>query len=339
MKRGEKMKKLSEMKLTDIFSEETIDSYAYLSDPKSTLSEFIIDYIASQPGFISDKEKELTRSKEERDFYVHLINKKTLTGKPIEVFMLLFDPKPRRISITNGQFLPDMGEFLTILHLTLIGKHIRDIYNPGFRFIICYEGNYFKDTGGFTKEETMKVYEIIQYYKEVAEKMVKIKNVISFVDLEELIEPFKDEHYRLLEEKKKKVKENKNLYQEFAKYMFEEVINTDDYKTIEEAKEKAKEEAIRMVAFGEVLDKGGEKNNGIFWKYPHVISANANMGYREEAFEFQLLPDGITIPYNFITTRNKKGKWELKRYEDIKDKPYKKVYVEEFDHVFYYQEV
>lgn len=344
------MKSISELKLEDLISEENLERYKYISPMNITLADYILRYLNSRPGFIRVKVKEGKEDKDlenSKNYYYEIINKKVLAGKPIEVFFTCFNPKSKKKEITNGRLEPDMGELLSFVHLTLIGKHIREVYNPGFRFIIAYEGNYFNKAPKLSEKETEEVYKILEMYKKEAERMVGIRNVIQFVDLKEIVEKLGDGFQEKIENERhlvlKDIEQGIYNIHKTIDYLVRNVVCLDRFENEESAKKYLWDVVIYNEAYGRIKDGLEENDLGIRTHFPNTINASAKMFRNrgeKDAIRFQLLPDEVTYPYNKLMVRTFDNKWKLKTWKEIENEAnYEPIYIKEIEAPFYYQEI
>lgn len=339
-------KSLSEYVLSDFYDEKELCNYETNFPSNITMAEYILRYLNSKPGFISsmnnDEQEDI---KEKFSNYYHIINQKVLAGKPIEIFFTGFAPKSRKKDITNGNYYPDAGEFLSILHLTLIAKHIRKIYAPGARIIIAYEGSFFHDLSCLTKEQALEVYDVLKLFRNEIERMVRVRNIIEFCNMEDLIDDFKEELFANIEIEKEKMlkreKDGDSELKERVEYFIQEVIELSLFENKEVAIQKMREHVLFSKGFSLWKYKGGEKDLGLQNRYPNAILASMRIHTKEkinENLHIQLLPNEITYPYNRLTVFQNEEHWKLKKWEEIRnEEEYEAVYIEELKTPFYFK--
>jgi pyoverdine/dityrosine biosynthesis protein Dit1 len=341
-------KKLSELQLEDIFQGEELDKYKNIyANDSQTVADYIFN-ILTEPDLGRRLDTFYHENEQKVNEYLRLIEEKVQSGKPIEIFFNGYDPKPYNKKITNGDVLPDMAEFLSFIHLSMIAKKVREIYSPGFRFIIAYEGNLWaEDDSYFSLETSQKTFHHLKKLVKEAERIVGVRNVIKLIDVLELIEPYKKEflstfHGKFIEimEKydKKDTKFNKPL-DVYRDYVLDELVTFSDFTSEEDVRKYALELAFKARAFKKIKYKGGPKGVGILHKFPNSIGASVKLRTKN-VMSIQLLPGFIDYPYNRLTAKMKDGSWNLVKWEDMQNSSssFEPVYIKDFDYPFYYME-
>lgn len=335
---------LSELTLNDLNLTHLVENYQVKINPDSTVGSIIYEHLNSKPGFIKHK-RSLDNKKELSELYSKAIHKTVSKGAPLEIFISAFSPKITNPDITNGYIYPDMSDLLTLIHLHSVAKGIREVYDYGFRFIIGYRGNVYKEFFNWNDEEVKACYEHLLSLTKVAEKIVGVRNVIRFVDTVELIEEEGDDFQQRLEEEIRKVETKFNEGDAFYVRKINAWIN--DFKhAIDASRFKNEEEmnaflfsyGVRFRALKNIEYTGGKHDLGICNSFPNILLATIRG--LDEKISFQLNPFFRFHSHQRLIALKKDGTWETMKWMDMQESEiiFEPVYYENLDYPFYFIE-
>lgn len=335
------MKRLKELRLEDCVDDQSLKLYKLERKNGESFGESIYRYLTENSIVKSERYSKIADVEKVKKAVIEKMEERESHKECIQFFTTTFNPKPRKTAITNGQVFPDMGEFLSILHLCIISQQINLHYPYKFQFILGYEGSFFRNAGKFDKQTTDEIYQVYLQYKEKAEELLKQKDLIVLFDVEKEIESFDREFYINIEnEKFKFLNELSDEYLESTtQYYLNNVYDAGWFSNEQLAWDFCQYHALHGIAFNRAKFQGGKNNLGIMNNYPDAI--RFCLKYAEEIkdeIHLELHPEFETYAYNCLTARNKEGKWLLLRWEEIEGKSYEPVYIEELEYPFYYQE-
>ena len=268
---------LSDVTLENLFLNHHLSQYNVQFDMKSTVGDNIYKYLTSNEGFIKHK-RHVHYSKEQEHLYRQALRSIVSKGSPITIFFSSFSPKITNPSITNSQFLPDMADLLTLVHLHLLAKHIRSFYDYGFRFIIAFKGTLYQPIMKWSDETVQKTYDILQDLVKHAERITGVRHVVEFVDYMDLVERegeyFKEQWHR-------EAQHVKNLYHDDDEYIerkitgwikdYKKSIHIEDFQDIQNVNHFLLEQAFSVRALKHIQFRGGDNNNGICNSLPPTV--------------------------------------------------------------------
>lgn len=339
------IKSIHELKINDLYINKELEKYKVNIDNDSTVGSVIYKHLSSKPGFIRHK-REVNRKKELETVYSDAIHKVVAKGAPMEIFISAFQPKVTNPNVTNGLIYPDMSDFLTMMHLHLIAKGIREVYDYGFRFIIGYKGQIFKDFFNWSQHDVDKTYETLLEFKDIVENIVGIHNAVTIVRNEDLIEAQGKEFQVRYEEEISSVKEK--YERKDAYYLrkidawtndFRKALDVSTFSTIEELDSFLLDNAIKLRALRNIEYFGGKYNLGICNEFPNVL--RATIRGLDENLSFQLNPFFRFHSHQRLIVLTKEDKWHTLKWSEMKEltSNFEEVYVNEFDYPFYFKEI
>lgn len=321
-----------------------LDKYKVHINPDSTVATLIFEHLNSKPGFIKHKRSN-EKNEELKALYLQALHTAVSKGAPIEIFIAAFSPKVTNPSITNKHIYPDMADLLTLIHLHLVAKGIREIYDYGFRFVIGYRGRVFQDFFGWTDNQVEKSLATLNELIGISEKIVGVRNVVKIVDSKELMIAEGDEFNMRLKnefELVKKLYTNQDPY--YSRKIdawindFKQAIDLLKFNTEKEADEYLLHYAIHYRALKNIEYTGGVHNLGICNSFPHALLATIR-GI-DNKISIQINPFFRLHSHQRLITLSKDSTWESMKWSDMEASlsTYQPVYFKEFDYPFYYLE-
>lgn len=337
-------KEVTDLTIDDLHIAHELINYDVAIDLDATVGSIIYEHLNSKPGFIKHK-RSLDKNKELKEIYSKALHKTVSKGAPMEIFISTFSPKVTNPSITNGYIYPDMADLLTLIHLHYVAKGIREVYDYGFRFIIGYRGHVYQDFFNWSKEDVQKCYKNLHRLRDVAEKIVGVRNVIRFVETDELIEQegayFKDRWEKETQHVQKKYEEKDPFYiRKIDAWVndFKYALNPTNFQTKEELHTHLFTHAIHYRALKNIEYTGGEHNLGICNSFPNILLATIRG--LDEKMSIQLNPFFRFHSHQRLISLSKEGMWKTLKWSDMEesDSTYEPVYFEDFDYPFYFKE-
>ena len=171
-----------------------------------------------------------------------------------------------------------MGDLLTFVHLHLLAKQVRSIYDYGFRFIVAYKGNLYKPVLDWTDDVIKKTHTILKELISHAERITGIRNVVELVDIVELIQR-ENEYFPIQWEEE--IEKIRSLYSKGDEYIqrkingwlkdYKKSYDTFSISNKNEFDKKMFEQALRIRALKQIQYIGGEKGIGICNSLPPTI--------------------------------------------------------------------
>lgn len=335
---------LSNFNLDDLHIREDIHQYKVQINPDSTVGSLILEHLNSKPGFIKHR-RASDKSEELHEMYSKAIHQVVAKGAPLEIFISAFSPKITNPSVTNGYVYPDMADLLTLIHLHLVAKGIRDVYDYGFRFIVGYRGHVYQEFFGWSDEEVEQCLDYLHVLKDVAEDITGVRNVVRFVDNAELIQAEGEEFKARFE---KEVETVKAFYEQGDEtYLrkinawvkdFSQAIDSKRFSSKEEMDAFLLHHAIRFRALKNIEYTGGKYNMGICNSFPNILLATIRG--LDQKMSIQISPFFRFHSHQRLIALRKNKQWETMKWSEMQasESEFEPVYLDEFDYPFYFLE-
>jgi pyoverdine/dityrosine biosynthesis protein Dit1 len=334
---------IKDLNLSLLYMEQINKQYEIIFSSQETINEFIFSYLTSKPGFIQHGENKYDKSASDDEYKNRLLSV-VRKGQPIQVFLTAYRPKYKNLEVSGGFYLPDMGEFISFIHLSLIANNIKKIYSPGLRFIIAYEGAFLADLSKHSLEEVEKTENHLLWLMKTAEQVIGGPLPIQLINLKTAVQNIGPDYEKNYRENLKivldKIEQNDNYRKatyELANYLYDRVIHILDFKSIEDAKNHCLDQAVFLRTHKGVQYKGGEKNTGILNAFPHAVRASIRRN-TTNTLNFQLVPGFNDYTCSGITVLDAQKKWTLRDYRYIVEHKLTPVYLENLPDPFYYIE-
>lgn len=336
------MKSIRDIRLSDCVIAHDLERYAIDRKKGESIPECLYRYLTENPIVKTERYQKVANVSWVKQTILRQMTERLEQKEKIQFFTTTFNPKPMSLPITNGQVFPDMGEMLSILHLSLISREMNKIYPYGFEFILGYEGSFFRNAGKFSKKTTDDIFQTLILYKETAERLLGQENLLVLFDVEQEIESFAREFYINIE--KEKFQFLTELTEEYlnqtTQYYLDHVYDRGWFASDELAWDFCQYHALHGIAFNRAKFQGGHHDLGIMNNYPQGIRfcLKYNQEIKDE-LHLDLHPHFDTYPYNRLTVRTKEGEWRLSRWEHLNSGRFQPVFIEELTYAFYYQEL
>lgn len=316
------------------------------------ISHIIWDFLNSKPGKIRHSGSRPDYGINERVYTQKIINY-VKRGMPIELFLMNFSPKFANPLVSGDNILPDLSNLLALQHLVDIGLSVREVYKPGIRFVVVYEGSIYQELGRFSDEEVQQTYQQVKYFNKLIEKKEGL-GIVNIVDGKGLVKSLGAEFIDTLREEEdrldklyKNKKDTNFIYQldEWRNKFALNIINLNKLinegelnhkplninewlqilndshpqdsslkKVRELAYESTYKLAIDYFAFHNLKYSFGSENLGIMQGYPNAIHVTVRAD--KKRFALQLIPKTSMYPHHGITVWTGK-KWEVTRLIDL----------------------
>lgn len=335
-------KSLSDFTLDDFQLKPKELDYSFDFSDDATVARIMFDYLTSNPGFIRHK-RSAELSRKQKKSYLDAVHKIVSKGAPLEIFITAFSPKINNPSYTNNLSFPDMADCLSLLHLHLIAKQIREIYDYGFRFIIGYKGSLQKEFFGWSDKEVSETFVQLNKIKDAVEKISGIRNVVEFVDLMDLVEKEGDylkdaisEEYNIIHEDY--LTNPHSVYHDKINAWisdFSKGIDPDRFDSTTSMNNFLVDHACFQLAFKYKAYSGGEFNLGLTNSFPNtLIGTVKGMGKK---LSFQLNPHFRFHSHQRLILLNNEGLWETFKWDDLDHEFLEPIYINDFNYPFYYR--
>lgn len=324
--------------------------YENIVNSSLPLAEKIVELLTINPGFIlSDdgNQDEVLYKKRTRRRSIRIISEKIERNEKIEFFALSFNAKPQTKAITNGLVYPDALDFIAILHLNLVFKHINNLYPPGVILRIGSECNYFHKFSGITQDEAMDIYDTHHQFNHIAEQMVNSFDKILIYDVFSEVEHNKKEFYLRIEDAKYTIlQEDEHMadIKNSAKYYLNYVVDIEHFPNEEAAMNFCLYHSLEAAAYKKVItsqmfetDSGlFERFNSLIWVETRFQSGSIYEDKRDSVF-ISFLPGASTFFFNRLAYRTNEDLWKLITYKEVLQNQYSEVFVKELKQPFYFE--
>ena len=330
--------KIADLTLNDLFFDSFIDRYNLKIEDDDTIADAIYRFLFSDNNVVQLEDSDITPN-EIKEYYYSGLKKQVSKGAPIGFLLTTFSPKFKKTEISNGWFEPDIGDLITLVHLQMIAKAIRDIYPYNFRFIIAYKGDLYQRVGDWSKEELDKTFNILQELNWAAEKITGTRNSIlltrwtemfgnEYLEFENRWDDKSEHYYRLWKDRKEpyftQIEKWKNDFRPYLKFDKEFAELYDFFLT---------KEGCRIRAFNNLIFREGQALDLLKKLHPNLLIAHTRR--KSKFFNLQLNPYFRNRTHLKMVVFD--GKWNMKSWEEIQKEGYKPVYVEEYDHPFFFK--
>ncbi len=152
----------------------------------SNITRIIWDFLNSRPGKIRHSGSRPDYGVNEK-MYIQKIIYYVKRGMPIELFLMNFSPKFANPLVSGTDIFPDLSNLLALQHLVDIGLPVREVYEPGIRFVVVYEGGIYQELGKFNDEEVQQTYQQVKYFSKLIEEKAGMPKILDIVDGKELV--------------------------------------------------------------------------------------------------------------------------------------------------------
>jgi len=332
--------KITDLELNNLYFKSIIDKYNLKVKDTDTITDVIHRFLFSNQSIVQLEGSNIM-SDEIKNIYYSKLRTLVSKGAPIDFFLTTFSPKFKKEHISNGWIHPDIADFITLIHLQMVAKTIREIYPYNFRFIIAYKGDLYQRAGGWTKEELDKTYKILQELNLAAEKITGTRNSIvltrwtemfgdNLYEFENRWETKSEHYYKLWNDKREpyfsqieKWKENLIPYLDIEPD-FTEVFNFFLTK-----------ESCRIRAFNNLIFREGRALYLLKKLNPNLLIAHTSK--KSKFFSILLNPYFQNRSHLRMAVWDKD--WSMENWASIKEKKYEPVYLEEYDYPFFFKTI
>ncbi|MGB2631114.1 MAG: diphthine--ammonia ligase, partial [Candidatus Omnitrophota bacterium] len=152
-----------------------------------TISQVIWEFLNSRAGEIRHSGSRPSYGENEKK-YLDQIRECVTRGLPVELIFMNFSPKFASPLISGYSLLPDLSNLMALQHLIDVAKAVQEIYPPGIKFIILYEGRLYQNLGQFTDGEAHESLEQVKYFSRVLEGKAGVSGVIEIADARESVD-------------------------------------------------------------------------------------------------------------------------------------------------------
>lgn len=330
--------KITDLTLNDLYSQTLINRYNLLIEDNDTIADAIHRFLFSDNSVVHLEGSEFTPD-EIKEYYYSRLKKQVSKGAPIDFFLTAFSPKFKKEEISNGWYEPDIGDLITIVHLQMITKAIREIYPYNFRFIIAYKGDLYQRVGGWTAEELDNTYKILQDFIRVGEEITGTRNSIVLSRWEDLfgdgIDEFENRwelktqhYYRLWSDKKDPYYSQIESWKtDFTPYL--DIV--DEFKDIYDF--FLTKEGCRIRAFNNLIFREGQALDLLQNLHPNLLIAHT----RKNSKFFNILLNPHFQSRTHLKMAVYDETWKMKSWKKIKEEGYIAKYVEEYNFPLYFE--
>ncbi|WP_088361989.1 hypothetical protein [Bacillus cereus] len=328
-------------------SKQCQQEYEKIANSSLPLDEKINHLLTINPGFMKKEITDEEAYKQSKyNSSLNLLRNKIQDNKRLEFFSLSFNTKPHIKEITNGIIYPDAADFLTLLHLNLMFKHINNIYPKGATLRIGVEFNFFRKFARIEQDTAISLFNTILMFNKIAERMTNSYGNIELYDIYEEVETFKKEFFLKLEAEKLDILQKDQSMEEIksgAEYYMNYVIDINQFPNKEAAWNFCMYHTLDAFAYKSTVGDVYDTEQGLFERYSQTIKAEnrfqsgSNYSIEEDTVYIAFLPGAPTFSYNRLTTKNEKNLWEQSIYSEIIKNNAKEVFVKELTYPFFFK--
>ena len=152
----------------------------------SNMTQIIWEYLNSRPGKIRHSGSRPDYGENEEKYKQKICNS-IKRGMPIELLFMNFSPKFSNPLVSGYSVLPDLSSLLALQHLIDVAAPVREIYEPGIKFVAIYEGGIYQELGKFSDDEICQTYKQITNFAKNLEKRANASGIIKIADGKEII--------------------------------------------------------------------------------------------------------------------------------------------------------
>jgi hypothetical protein len=303
----------------------------------------LLDFLSSRQGHIRRK----GMSFRTEIFYSDALPKLTAQierGAPIELNSLCLCTTLANKQYAGDSPYPHMGAFLAFENLHKIIRAAREIYNPGIKMTLGYEGALFEPLYFHNKSVVRQSLLILQRLNDLAASNIwqHGENPITVVDALWMIE----RSFGSVGQFTKRVEELAPILPETASsiawrewysktvsdYFFPSQAERNQF-TIERARWR---EAVLYLKYNEGISGGG------FMEYASNLLTFTPSGRRQNMLALQLIPESSHLPHQRVVTYDPKAnKWRTEAYKTLTESNdvYAPRYVADYSYPFYFEKV
>lgn len=330
--------KLTDLAPKDLLFDSFLERYNLVIEDEDTIADVIYRFLFSDNSVINLDGGEITPD-EVKEHYFSRLKKQVSKGAPIDFLLTTFSPKFKKENISNGWIEPDVADLITLVHLQMLAKTIREIYPYNFRFIIAYKGDLYQRVGGWTDNELTKTFDILQQLNQVAEEITGTRNSVllkrwdemfadNIDDFESRWELKSEYYYRLWSDKKEPYfTQIERWKKDFLPY-----LDIDD-KFLDVFDFFLTKEGSRIRAFNNLIFREGQALDLLQKLHPNLLIAHT----RKKSKFFNILLNPYFQSRTHLKMAVLDGEWKMKAWSEIKFENYTAKYVEEFEFPFYFE--
>lgn len=331
--------KLTDITLNDLNYNNLMKRYNLFIKEDDTIADAIYRFLFSDNSVVHLEGSDITPD-DIKEYYYERLKKQVSKGAPIDFFLTTFSPKFRKEEISNGWIEPDIGDLITLVHLQMIAKTIREIYPYNFRFIVAYKGDLYQRVGGWSDEELNNTYEILQQLNLFAEKLTGTRNSVVLTRWPEMFgdnldifdsrwEAKAEHYYRLWCDKKEPYF---NQIERWKGDFFPYLDIEDEFNQIFDY--FLTKEGCRIRAFNNLIFREGQALELLQNMHPNLLIAHTR---KKSKFFSILLNPHFQNRTHLKMAVQLENNWDMLTWKEIKKGDYLPVYIEEYNFPFYFK--
>lgn len=341
---GAKLQQLGELSTVaqKVFYEYYPHRRRYSLNQPEIIALRLLDFFSSKQGFIRRKGHTFrTESFYRKSLpqFVRVIKQ----GKPLRLSTLCFCSALANTKYCGNSPYPHMASYIAFENIYKIAKGAQEIYAPGVRFYLGFEGFLFQPLYFHTDTVLKNCFAILQELNQEAAKRITqvAPDSVTVVDGMWMVEQAfgsREAFAAKVEDYKKYVKDE--VTAEWQQW-YQKTVSSFYFPSEQSRKRFIQERARWRYAMYHYKLHGGKFGGGLLCFDEDVIPFTPS-GRRTEMLALQMVPENSFLPHQrIITHESSANRWRMKAYDEIRKTSdiYAPRYVKNYLYPFYFEKI
>lgn len=311
-------------------------------DQPEVIALRILDFLSSKQGYIRRKGHSF-RSKATYLQVVPVMVKAIRQGQPIKLGSLCLCTTLANVKYAGESPYPHMAAYIAFENLHKIAKGAQEIYAPGIKLMLGYEGTLFRSLYFHNETVVRNSLAILRELNEVAYRHVigSGPNPIEVIDAVWMVEQTfgsLDQFFEQVEDYKQFIRDESTAdWREwYEKTVSDHYLPDGPHKEqfiIDKARWRAA--VCHFKYYGGTLGKG-------FVHFDDSVISFTPSGWRTNALALQLVPKSMYLPHQrVIVYDDQADQWSMHAYQELQqdDAIYAPRYIRRYDYPFYFKKL